>query len=361
MFKQLLAACALAIPTVAYAQSTTFTYQGQLRDAGQPAAGLHDLRFTLFDAAAGGAQVGSTQCIDNILVSEGLLTATIDFGQQFAAASSRFLQVEVRADTGLTCGNLAGFITLGDRQPVTAAPIASHAKSASTAFSLSAPDGTPANAVVVDNDGRVGIGTAAPIASLHIASDLDAVMVLQDTGPNSTQSGFVSFKNSSGTETAWVGYGTPGSPHFSIVNARSGGNLALLPIAGNVGIGTTAPTVKLEVHGDIRLGSSGQLRAAAGDENLRLLRGSVSGSGAVRAGTGFTVAHVGVGQYTITFTTPFVTVPAVVVGGNPSPNFSVMMTAWAHSPTISGVQVRVVNTNGTLSDLGFDFIAMGPR
>ena len=39
----------------ARAQSTAFTYQGSLEDSGQPASGLHDFRFRLFDAATGGA------------------------------------------------------------------------------------------------------------------------------------------------------------------------------------------------------------------------------------------------------------------------------------------------------------------
>ena len=79
--------------TTSLAQSTAFTYQGQLKNAGQPAAGLHDFRFALYDAASGGAQVGTIQCVDNILVSDGLFTAAIDFGQQYATTSPRFLQV----------------------------------------------------------------------------------------------------------------------------------------------------------------------------------------------------------------------------------------------------------------------------
>lgn len=41
------------------AEITAFTYQGLLSDGGEPASGLHDFRFLLFDAAAEGVQIGS--------------------------------------------------------------------------------------------------------------------------------------------------------------------------------------------------------------------------------------------------------------------------------------------------------------
>lgn len=87
--------------------------------------------------------------------------------------------------------------------------------------------------VVLPND-KLGIGSAlAPAFPLHIRNDFP-VATLQDTGPNSTQSGYYGFLNSSGAETAWMGFGTPGSPHMSMVNARAGGNIELLPLGGGV-------------------------------------------------------------------------------------------------------------------------------
>ncbi len=38
---------------------TAFTYQGQLKEAGQPYSGPADVTFRLFDAEAGGLQIGS--------------------------------------------------------------------------------------------------------------------------------------------------------------------------------------------------------------------------------------------------------------------------------------------------------------
>ena len=62
----------LALTAGAAAQSTAFTYQGELKSDGQPASGLHDVRFKLFDAPTAGTQVGSTFCADNVQVNKAI-------------------------------------------------------------------------------------------------------------------------------------------------------------------------------------------------------------------------------------------------------------------------------------------------
>ena len=62
---------------------TGFTYQGRLTDGGKPANGVYDFRFILFDAAAGGAQVGPTVNKDDVPVTAGLFNITLDFGAVF--------------------------------------------------------------------------------------------------------------------------------------------------------------------------------------------------------------------------------------------------------------------------------------
>ena len=132
-----------------------------------------------------------------------MFTTQLDFGQQYATTAERHLEIEVRRERGASCADLNGFILMDPRQMLTATPMAAHADSA---FALDAADGNPLNAVYVDNGGKVGFGTA-------------------------------------------------GSPHFSIVNARSGGNINLEAVtitsAGAVGIGTAAPAATLDVRGDI--------------------------------------------------------------------------------------------------------------
>jgi len=256
MLKTIAAASTLALAALAHAQSTAITYQGQIEDGAVLASGLHDIRFRLFDAASGGTQLGTTQCVNNVLVVDGLFTTTIDFGQQFAAPGARFLEIEVRRDTGLTCANTTGYTLLGPRQPLTATPLANHAKSA---FALDAADGSPTNAVFVDNNGKVGIGTSAPTHSLHIATT-GPTIALQDTGAASQQAGYVSYRDNANIERAWVGYGTPGSPLFSVINARPTGKIELRTLGGggavylptdNLGIGTSSPGYPLHIASDL--------------------------------------------------------------------------------------------------------------
>lgn len=166
----------VALTASALAQSTAFTYQGRLSDDGAPTDGLHDMQFRLFDLPAGGTQVGSTLCANDVDMVGGHFTVQLDFGQQFATSAGRHREIHVRQDTGQPCTEDLGCVLLSPRQQLTATPLASHARSA---FALDAPDGSPTNAVFVDNAGSVGIGTNAPQTELHVYGDA-ATLRLQD-------------------------------------------------------------------------------------------------------------------------------------------------------------------------------------
>jgi hypothetical protein len=99
-----------------------FTYQGQLKDAGNPATGVYDLQFSLFDAASGGGQVGVTITKDDVAVAAGLFVVSLDFGSPAFAGSARFLQIAVRP--GASSG---AFTPLVGRQELTPAPNALYA------------------------------------------------------------------------------------------------------------------------------------------------------------------------------------------------------------------------------------------
>ena len=98
-------------PATAVPVGSAFTYQGRLVDAGNPANGPYDLRFTLFDAATGGVPVGSSVTVDDVAVGQGLFTVSLDFGAPAFAADARWLEVAARpgASTG-------AFTTVGGRR-----------------------------------------------------------------------------------------------------------------------------------------------------------------------------------------------------------------------------------------------------
>ncbi len=101
----------------AQALSSAFTYQGQLRQSGVLVNGNCDSQFALFDAVTGGSQVGSTQTVSPVSVSNGLFTVQLDFGNEAFVDDDRWLEISVRCPTGV-----GAYITLAPRQQLTGAP-----------------------------------------------------------------------------------------------------------------------------------------------------------------------------------------------------------------------------------------------
>ena len=338
--------CLAGLTSPASAQSTAFTYQGSLDDAGAPANGLHDFRVLLFNMASGGVVVGPPQCIDNVNVVDGVFTLQLDFGQVYATPLERHVEISVRQDTGLSCGDLTGFVALTPRQQITATPVASHANSA---FSLDAADGVPASAVFVDDNGNVGIGTTTPTARLDVRG---GAMLVENLGDQADILWLAS-------ERSWVfrQEGTGAGTALKLQSIGGGGNKNfIVQTDGFMGVGTLAPTAKLDVRGDIKLGPTGQFFAASGDENLRTIRGTVNGNGTVAFGSGFTVARTAAGSYTVFFTTPFSNRPSVTASSSLSTR-----TAAIGTPVQNNVIIRLYNVAGVLADDTFYFIATGPR
>jgi hypothetical protein len=80
------------------AMGTAFTYQGRLVDDGNPANGIYGFRFSLWDDAIAGSQVGSTVSVDDQSLTDGLFTVTLDFGTGVFDGQARWLEVEVKRD-----------------------------------------------------------------------------------------------------------------------------------------------------------------------------------------------------------------------------------------------------------------------
>jgi hypothetical protein len=201
---------------------TRFKYQGRLVQNGQPSVGTFDLAFDLFGDAAGSTLIGST-CVNDVAITDGLFTVQLDFGEAFVDAD-RWLGISVREDTGAACDAITGTYTaLVPLQKITATPQAQYAAEAgaliggiddadadpanelqtltftspnltiedgnsvdlsaiippgSDGHSLDAVDGAPVNALFVDGEGQVGIGTTSPTELLEI----DGGNILQTPG-----------------------------------------------------------------------------------------------------------------------------------------------------------------------------------
>jgi len=124
--------CALALLVFAadsQAQTSTFTYQGNLTIGGALANGGYDLQFKLYDQLSGGALQGSpsTVTVSGVTVTAGVFTVELDFGAAAFPGAARFLEISVRpAGSG-------GFTTLSPRQQLSSTPYAIRSLSAATA------------------------------------------------------------------------------------------------------------------------------------------------------------------------------------------------------------------------------------
>ena len=108
-------------------QGTAFTYQGRLTDGANPAGGIYDLRFTLYDSTNNpGTLIAGPLTNAATAVSNGLFTSVIDFGANFPGAS-RWLEIGVRTNGS------GAFTALSPRQKITPNPYAIYAAGASAA------------------------------------------------------------------------------------------------------------------------------------------------------------------------------------------------------------------------------------
>jgi hypothetical protein len=127
----------------AVAQTTVFTYQGQLHENGVPAAGLYDFQFKLFNASTGGTQIGNAQTLAGITVDRGLFTVRLDFGAAPFDGSRRWLEMAIKKP------NEQNYTTLVPREELTPTPYALYAYSAPWLGLVEVPTGF---ADGIDND-----------------------------------------------------------------------------------------------------------------------------------------------------------------------------------------------------------------
>lgn len=65
-----------------HAQTTAFTYQGNLNNGTVAANGNHDFEFLLFNTLSGGTQIGSTIALKGVNVTDGVFNVKLNFGSQ---------------------------------------------------------------------------------------------------------------------------------------------------------------------------------------------------------------------------------------------------------------------------------------
>lgn len=132
---------------------TAWTYQGRLMDTNEPADGLYDFQFKLFDANVAGTQQGNMIDVNEADVIDGYFTVELDFSSEVFNGDARWLEIAVRPGDS-TDPN--AFVTLSPRQEVTPIPYALQTRG-----------------IFVNDRGNVGIGTTNPSEKLDVEGNID--------------------------------------------------------------------------------------------------------------------------------------------------------------------------------------------
>jgi Collagen triple helix repeat (20 copies) len=250
--------------TLSAAQLTdALTYQGELLKDGQPLNDDADLNFRLYDAASGGVLVGTPVAISSHPVVDGRFTVLLDFGPGAFTGDARWIEIDVRSPAGS-----GSFSTLTSRQAVTAAPVA-----------LFALDGNPGPQGPVGPQGDPGpIGPQGPQGDTGPTGPQGPQGPQGNTGPTGPQ----------GPQGDTGPQGPPGDSHWLLNGTATYYN------SGNVGIGTSIPSHKLEVAGDI--GTTELIAWNPGITGLAIqaFQGGVEASPPTSAIFGYSTERIGV-------------------------------------------------------------------
>ena len=166
--------------TIAAPAVSAVSYQGHLVDSGLPANGIYDLSFALFDAPMNGQQIGPGVTNSSLLVSNGLFTASLDFGIDSFNGDARWLEIAVRSGTN-------DFALLSPRQPLTAAP-----------YALAALNQTPLAAAT--NDLNLALSMRISVASNDVSQASFATTIASTNDLNSV----VCLKIIASTNALWA-------------------------------------------------------------------------------------------------------------------------------------------------------------
>jgi len=240
---------------------------------------------------------------------------------------------------------------------------------------------------VFDNGTSVGIATTTPTAkfvvygeagsSEPIVTDASAVFSKNSLSASNNYLGIIAGGGSGVNGNAGIQFGSQSFPmdatiyynnttKFMAFRTNAAERMRIDNV-GNVGIGTTTPSAKLEVNGQVKItgGTPGAGKVLTSDgvglatwqtapgSSVRFISGTINANGSIAAGTGFTVAHtIGTTIYTINFSVPFSGTPQVTAA--PTDNSGL---TWGLNGAPTTAQFGIVFN---LPDHAFNFIAIGP-
>lgn len=274
----------ITVPLFARAEvPRTISYQGVLREAGGDVVsdGDYEMTFRLYDTPDGPSVLWTET--DTVSVSDGVFDVILGGG----------MPLDLEFDEVYWLGvSVEGGVELTPRVELAASPYAFRAAIADSLVGGGVSDGdwTISGNDVYRTTGSVGIGASAPGDKLHLYEDKNGIVAIRienpSTGGGSTEG--VKFVDENG-EQAYIALFDNDFPNYGnamvIANDRPSGTIRLqtsgfeslrIDNAGNVGIGTTSPSAKLDVEvltggaatiGSIGNSATGNYSVALGHQN----------------------------------------------------------------------------------------------
>ena len=162
--------CSLALALCGHrlcAQGTAFIYQGRLSDGGGLANGTYDFRFSVYDDLETGTLVSGPSTNGSTVVTGGLFSVILDFGEAAFPGTNRWLEIATRTN------GQGSFTVLFPRQPITTTPYAILAKNISGILSNSSLSGTYSRPLVLNNASNFFAGNAGGLSGIG-SNQIDA-------------------------------------------------------------------------------------------------------------------------------------------------------------------------------------------
>lgn len=173
-----------------HAQGSAFTYQGRLNNGSSAAGGTYNFTFSLFTNSTGGTAVAGPVTTNNLVITNGLFTVTMDFGPGVWNGATNWLEIAVETNGAGT------FTTLAPRQEVTPAPYSIftegvNADGITGIISAGNISGSYTNAVSLTNNGNSLGGNGSGLTGVNAAAlnGLGASNFWQTTGNSGTTPG----------------------------------------------------------------------------------------------------------------------------------------------------------------------------
>jgi hypothetical protein len=141
---------ALFLSAAINAQTTVFSFEATLPNSATPATDTFEMEFKLFDASAGGMQIGATNLVSEVEVENRAFTVNLDFGAAAFPGADRFIEISYRR-----AGSNQPFAVIAPRRQVLSVPYAIRALNAATADNALSLNGIDPDDLVQTSDSRL--------------------------------------------------------------------------------------------------------------------------------------------------------------------------------------------------------------